>query len=80
MESNSKKSVQFSEEVEVKTVKREPEVVEIEIDEQKMDRLLNLTLEADPNSGTSDPQEMLDLEGNFIMPLVRKYFEKKLLK
>jgi signal transducing adaptor molecule len=64
LESNNKKSVQFAEEVEVKTVKREPEVVEIEIDEQKMDRLLHLLHEADPQSDSSDPQEMLDLEGN----------------
>ncbi|XP_001603212.2 signal transducing adapter molecule 1 isoform X1 [Nasonia vitripennis] len=78
LESNSKKSVQFSEEVEVKTVKREPEVVEIEIDEQKMDRLLNLTLEADPNSGTSDPQEMLDLEEQVTAmgPLIDTALEK----
>lgn len=48
----------------MKTVKREPEVVEIEIDEPKMDRLLNLLHEADPQSDATDTQEMLDLEGN----------------
>lgn len=70
LESNSKKSVQFSEEVEVKTVKREPEVVEIEIDEGKMDRLLNLLHEADPQSGTTDTAEMIDLEGNLSFFLI----------
>lgn len=56
--------MQFADEVEVKMVKREPEVVEVEIDEKKMDRLLHLFHEADPQCDTSDPQEMLDLEGN----------------
>lgn len=56
--------VQFAEEVEVKTVKREPEVIEVEIDERKMDKLLHLLHEADPQCDNSDPQEMLELEGN----------------
>lgn len=64
LEHSNKKMVQFAEEVEVKTVKREPEVVEVEIDERKMDRLLHLLHEADPQCDTSDTQEMLDLEGN----------------
>lgn len=70
LESNSKKSVQFAEEVEVKTVKREPEVVEVEIDENKMDRLLHILLEADPQSGATDTQEMIDLEGNYLLIVV----------
>lgn len=57
--------VQFAEEVEVKTVKREPEVIEVEIDEGKMDKLLHLLHEADPQCDNSDPQEMLELEGKF---------------
>lgn len=61
--------VQFAGEVEVKTVKREPEVVEVEIDERKMDRLLHLLHEADPQCDTSDTQEMLDLEGNIFTVL-----------
>lgn len=65
LEHSNKKLVQFVEEVEVKMVKREPEVVEVEIDEKKMDRLLHLLHEADPQCDTSDPQEMLDLEGNY---------------
>jgi len=68
LEHSNKKLVQFAEEVEVKMVKRElvePEIVEVEIDEKKMDRLLHLLHEADPQCNTSDPQEMLDLEGNY---------------
>lgn len=61
LEHNTKKLVQFAEEVEVKMVKREPEVAEV--DEKKMDRLLHLFHEADPQCDTSDSQEMLDLEG-----------------
>lgn len=67
LEHSNKKMVQFAEEVEVKTVKREPEVVEVEIDERKMDRLLHLLHEADPQCDTSDTQEMLDLEGNIFI-------------
>lgn len=66
LEHSNKKMVQFAEEVEVKTVKREPEVIEVEIDERKMDRLLHLLHEADPQCDTSDSQEMLELEGNVI--------------
>lgn len=65
LEHGGKKSVQFAEEVEVKTVKREPEIIEVEIDEHKMDRLLHLLHEADPECDSTDPQEMLDLEGKF---------------
>lgn len=46
-------------------VKREPETLEVEIDEKKMDRLSYLFHEADPQCDTSDSQEMLDLEGNY---------------
>ena len=63
IEHSSKKLVQFSDEVEVKTVKREPEVVEVDIDEHKMDRLMHLLHEADPQSDSTDPPDMLDLEG-----------------
>lgn len=68
LEHSSKKLVQFVDEVEVKMVKREPEIVEVEIDERKMDRLLHLLHEADPQCDTSDPHEMLDLEGNHKYP------------
>lgn len=66
LEQGTKKAVQFAEEVEVKMLKREPEIVEVDIDETKIDRLLHLLHEADPQSDTTDPPEMLDLEGKFI--------------
>lgn len=55
-----KKSVQFSENVEVKTVEAENQV--LEIDEEKMDRLLQLLHEADPSGERQDLDEMLILE------------------
>ncbi|XP_043527511.1 signal transducing adapter molecule 1 [Frieseomelitta varia] len=78
LEHSNKKMVQFAEEVEVKTVKREPEVVEVEIDERKMDRLLHLLHEADPQCDNSDPQEMLDLEEQVTAmgPLIDAALEK----
>ncbi|XP_029659694.1 signal transducing adapter molecule 1 isoform X2 [Formica exsecta] len=78
LEHSNKKLVQFAEEVEVKMVKREPEVVEVEIDEKKMDRLLHLFHEADPQCDTSDPQEMLDLEEQVTAmgPLIDAALEK----
>lgn len=78
LEHSNKKMVQFAEEVEVKTVKREPEVVEVEIDERKMDRLLHLLHEADPQCDTSDTQEMLDLEEQVTAmgPLIDAALEK----
>ncbi|XP_053984837.1 signal transducing adapter molecule 1 isoform X3 [Hylaeus volcanicus] len=64
--------------VEVKTVKREPEVIEVEIDERKMDKLLHLLHEADPQCDTSDPQEMIDLEEQVTAmgPLIDAALEK----
>ncbi|KAL6262175.1 hypothetical protein P5V15_007272 [Pogonomyrmex californicus] len=78
LEHSNKKLVQFAEEVEVKMVKREPEVVEVEIDEKKMDRLLHLLHEADPQCDTSDSQEMLDLEEQVTAmgPLIDAALEK----
>lgn len=79
LEHNNKKLVQFAEEVEVKTVKREPEVIEVEIDEKKMDRLLHLLHEADPQcDSSSDPQEMHDLEEQVTAmgPLIDAALEK----
>ncbi|XP_012226757.2 signal transducing adapter molecule 1 isoform X2 [Linepithema humile] len=78
LEHSNKKLVQFAEEVEVKMVKREPEIVEVEIDEKKMDRLLHLLHEADPQCNTSDPQEMLDLEEQVTAmgPLIDAALEK----
>ncbi|XP_076350021.1 signal transducing adaptor molecule isoform X2 [Tachypleus tridentatus] len=55
-----KKSVQFNEEVKVKTVETEPQ--EVEIDEEKIDRLLHLLHEADPTGERADSDELLALE------------------
>ncbi|CAG9814043.1 unnamed protein product [Phaedon cochleariae] len=56
----AKKMVQFKEPAEVKIMKEEPEV--IEINEQKIDRLLHLLHEADPTNPEKDTEEMLHLE------------------
>lgn len=45
----------------VKTVEAEPE--EMEINEDKIDRLIHLLHEADPSDAQQDTQEMLTLEG-----------------
>ncbi|XP_046736102.1 signal transducing adapter molecule 1 [Diprion similis] len=78
LEHGNKKSVQFAEEVEVKTVKHEPEIIEVEIDEPKMDRLLHLLHEADPECDSTDTQEMLDLEEQVTAmgPLIDAALEK----
>ncbi|XP_066599013.1 signal transducing adapter molecule 1 isoform X2 [Prorops nasuta] len=78
LEIGNKKLVQFADEVEVKTVRREPEVVEVEIDERKIDRLLHLLHEADPQCDSSDPQEMLHLEEQVtgMSPLIDAALEK----
>ncbi|XP_073987534.1 signal transducing adaptor molecule isoform X1 [Rhodnius prolixus] len=60
MMKSEKKGVQFNESVEVKTVKAYKKV---EIDESKIDRVLHLLHEADPNSDSSgDPEELESLE------------------
>lgn len=56
-----KKLVQLDEDLDGKvTVEKEPE--EIEINEQKIDRLLHLLHEADPTNPEHDTVEMLNLE------------------
>lgn len=54
----AKKSVQFKEEVKVKET--EPE--DIEINEEKINRLLHLLHEADPTNPETDTDELLSLE------------------
>lgn len=59
----AEKKVQFNEEVKVKVLdneKSEP----VKIDESKIDRLLHLLHEADPQSDKADSEELLTLEGN----------------
>lgn len=52
--------VQFNETAEVNVVQEEPE--DVEINEQKIDRLLHLLHEADPTNPEKDTEEMLNLE------------------
>ncbi|KAK0073841.1 hypothetical protein PV326_013013 [Microctonus aethiopoides] len=40
---------------------RQPEITDVEIDESKIDRLLHLLHEANPQSDAGDPPELLDL-------------------
>ncbi|XP_054157958.1 signal transducing adapter molecule 1-like [Oppia nitens] len=56
----NEKKVQFSEEIKVKVV--EEKESEPEIDEEKIDRLLHLIHDADPNGDKSDSEELLVLE------------------
>lgn len=55
--------VQFKETTEVKLVKDEPE--EVEINGDKIDRLLHLLHEADPTNPERDTEEMLSLESGY---------------
>lgn len=70
-----RKSVQFNEAVQVKTVE-EPQ--EVEINEEKIDRLLHLLHEADPTENNSDSEEMLNLEEqvNSMGPLIDQELER----
>jgi len=56
----NEKKVQFSEEIKVKVMEKETEIVEI--DEEKIDRLLHLIYEADPTGEKPDNEELLTLE------------------
>lgn len=59
----NEKKVQFSEEVKVEVVEKESEVVEI--DEDKINKLMRLLNDADPTGEKSDSEELLNLEGLF---------------
>ncbi|XP_075211723.1 signal transducing adaptor molecule isoform X2 [Lycorma delicatula] len=71
----TKKSVQFNEAVQVKTVKLTQQV---EIDEGKIDRLLYLLHEADPNEDCNDSEQMVALEEevNAMGPLIDTELER----
>lgn len=70
-----KKSVQFNETVQVKTVKN---LQPVEIDEAKIDRLSYLLHEADPEDDTNDSEQMLALEEevNAMAPLIDTELER----
>lgn len=70
-----KKTVQFSEEVRVKTVEREQD---IEIDEDKINRTLHFLHEADPTGEIEDSEELLALEDQCMAmgPLIDQELEK----
>ena len=59
----NEKKVQFSEEVKVEVVEKESEVVEI--DEDKINKLMRLLHDADPTGEKPDSEELLNLEGLF---------------
>uniref|UniRef100_A0A1B6DGK9 Signal transducing adapter molecule 1 n=2 Tax=Clastoptera arizonana TaxID=38151 RepID=A0A1B6DGK9_9HEMI len=71
----SKKGVQFNETVEVKTIKV---VEQVEIEEEKIDRLLHMLHEADPNEDQLDTEDMLALEEqvNAMGPLIDTELER----
>ncbi|XP_018576765.1 signal transducing adapter molecule 1 isoform X1 [Anoplophora glabripennis] len=72
----AKKMVQFKETAEVKFLKEE--LVNIEINEEKIDRLLHLLHEADPTNLEADTDEMLNLERevNAMGPLIDTELER----
>lgn len=72
---SEKKTVQFSEEVKVKTV--ESDMV-VEIDQTKIDQLLHLLHEADPTGEREDSDELISLEENCMAmgPLIDQELEQ----
>lgn len=59
----AKKMVQFKETAEVKFLKED--LINIEINEEKINRLLHLLHEADPTNLETDTDEMLNLESEW---------------
>ncbi|RWS21996.1 signal transducing adapter molecule 1-like protein, partial [Leptotrombidium deliense] len=71
-----KKSVQFNDDVKVNVLERETEPVEI--DQEKIDRLLHLMHESDPTGETGDGEELVQLEEQCMQmaPLIDQELEK----
>ncbi|RWS06945.1 signal transducing adapter molecule 1-like protein [Dinothrombium tinctorium] len=71
-----KKSVQFADEVKVKVLERDAEPVEIDC--EKIDRLLHLLHESDPTGERSDSEELIQLEEQCMQmaPLIDQELEK----
>lgn len=72
-----RRSVQFNDEVEVKTVETPPVPLVTEIDESKLDRVLGMLHDADPTNDENDPLELAALEeqANMMGPLVDNELE-----
>lgn len=76
--SKSKKNVQFSDEPKKEEDKETASEQIVEINEEKIDRLLHLLHEADPEDPSADTQEMLQLEQlvNQMGPLIDTELER----
>lgn len=75
----NRKNVQFSDSVQVKNIEEAIDDSQpVEIDEGKIDRLILLLHEANPEDGSNDTQEMLQLENevNRMGPLIDQALEK----
>ncbi|TRY72662.1 hypothetical protein TCAL_10871, partial [Tigriopus californicus] len=72
-----RRSVQFNDEVEVKTVETPPVPLVTEIDESKLQRVLDMLHSADPTSDANDPLELAAQEeqANMMGPLVDNELE-----